>query len=303
MLEVAAAITTIGVLLCVAIGAVARASGVRPKPASATTLSLTTSSWARRRVLSATPASSLISTSTVLPPAFLPFWAWNRAIAAAICLPVDALWPVIGRITPIFTVSAWAWAAKGAARALAQARAIRWRRWGMAELRLGWVSGRDCGQRAHHLRLGLTRSARHGCSLAAIACRHEPAHEGAAGRRRRQSRDAHREACRPRRRPGGPAAAARRPLPADQPPPAPEDHRADRGGGGGAVDAAAAAPRRPPAPDPGRDAHALQARPDPGLHRRPGQRRAAARRARRQPMMILSPGAGLACSGGPIIHA
>ena len=34
MLEVAAAITTIGVLLCVAIGAVASAVGVRPKPAS-----------------------------------------------------------------------------------------------------------------------------------------------------------------------------------------------------------------------------------------------------------------------------
>ena len=34
MLDVAAAITTIGVLLCVAIGAVASAVGVMPKPAS-----------------------------------------------------------------------------------------------------------------------------------------------------------------------------------------------------------------------------------------------------------------------------
>ena len=49
MAEVAAAITTIGVLLCVAIGAVAMAAGVMPKPASATTLSCTTSSCARRR--------------------------------------------------------------------------------------------------------------------------------------------------------------------------------------------------------------------------------------------------------------
>ena len=53
MIDVAAAITTIGVLLCVAIGAVASASGVRPKPASTSTLSLTTSSCAIRRVVSA----------------------------------------------------------------------------------------------------------------------------------------------------------------------------------------------------------------------------------------------------------
>src|SRR5678816_1108279 len=57
MLDVAAAITTIGVLLCVAIGAVASASGVRPKPASTFTLSLTTSSCARRRVVSAVPGA------------------------------------------------------------------------------------------------------------------------------------------------------------------------------------------------------------------------------------------------------
>ena len=52
MAEVAAAITTIGVLLCVAMGAVAMAAGVMPKPASATTFSCTTSSCARRRVVS-----------------------------------------------------------------------------------------------------------------------------------------------------------------------------------------------------------------------------------------------------------
>ncbi len=52
MLEVAAAITTIGVFDCVAIGAAASAEGVRPKPASTSTLSLTTSSCARRLVAS-----------------------------------------------------------------------------------------------------------------------------------------------------------------------------------------------------------------------------------------------------------
>ncbi len=75
MIEVAAAVTTIGVLLCVAIGAVASASGVRPKPASTPTFSLTTSSCAIRRVVSATPASSLTMTSTLRPATVLPFCA------------------------------------------------------------------------------------------------------------------------------------------------------------------------------------------------------------------------------------
>ena len=66
-MEVAAAVTTIGVLLWVAIGAVASASGVRPKPARTSTLSLTISSWATRRVVSATPASSLMISSTLRP--------------------------------------------------------------------------------------------------------------------------------------------------------------------------------------------------------------------------------------------
>ena len=60
--DVPAAITTIGVLLCVAIGAVAIAAGVTPKPASTVTFSLTTSSWARRRDVSGTAASSLTIT-------------------------------------------------------------------------------------------------------------------------------------------------------------------------------------------------------------------------------------------------
>ena len=46
--EVAAAVTTIGVLLWVAIGAVANAHGVMPKPARTSILSLTTISCAIR---------------------------------------------------------------------------------------------------------------------------------------------------------------------------------------------------------------------------------------------------------------
>ena len=124
MLDVAAAITNIGVLLWVAMGAVASASGVRPKPASATTLSLTTSSCASRRVVSATPASSFTSTSTFLPPALAPFCASHSLMAASICRPVLAEGPVIGRMTPILTVSLCA-IAPPAASAAAASRA-RW---------------------------------------------------------------------------------------------------------------------------------------------------------------------------------
>ena len=49
-MDVAAAITIIGVFDCVASGAAASASGVNPKPAMAFTLSLTMSSCTRRRV-------------------------------------------------------------------------------------------------------------------------------------------------------------------------------------------------------------------------------------------------------------
>ena len=75
MLEVAAAITTSGVFDCVAIGAVASASGVRPKPASTLTLSLTTSSCAMRLVTSGVPVSSLTISSTFLPATVSPFCA------------------------------------------------------------------------------------------------------------------------------------------------------------------------------------------------------------------------------------
>jgi hypothetical protein len=81
MLEVAAAITTSGVLLWVAIGAVARASGVRPNPASTLTLSLTTSSWAMRLVMSGALVSSLTITSPSCRPRcrrFAPCTAHGR---------------------------------------------------------------------------------------------------------------------------------------------------------------------------------------------------------------------------------
>ena len=74
---------------------------MRPKPASTSTLSLTTISWAIRRVVSATPASSLTMTSTLRPATVVPFCACQSLIAASICLPVDADWPVMGRMKPI----------------------------------------------------------------------------------------------------------------------------------------------------------------------------------------------------------
>ena len=84
MLEVAAAITTIGVLDCVARGAVANAEGVMPNPASTLTLSFTTSSWARRLVTSGTLVSSLTISSTFLPATMSPFCAMYSLAAASI---------------------------------------------------------------------------------------------------------------------------------------------------------------------------------------------------------------------------
>ena len=73
MIEVAAAITIWGTLACVASGAVARASGVRPKPASTLAFSLTISSWASRFVTSATPVSSFTMSWIFLPATVSPF--------------------------------------------------------------------------------------------------------------------------------------------------------------------------------------------------------------------------------------
>jgi hypothetical protein len=73
MVAVAAAITTCGTLAWVDKGAVASASGVRPKPASTLARSLTISSWARRLVTSATPVSSLTTSWTFLPATVSPF--------------------------------------------------------------------------------------------------------------------------------------------------------------------------------------------------------------------------------------
>ena len=105
MLDVAAAMTTSGVLDWVAIGAVARARGVRPKPASTSTLSLTTSSCAMRLVTSGTPVSSLTISCTFLPATVSPFCAMYSLAAASICLPVEAKGPVIGRTRPILKAS------------------------------------------------------------------------------------------------------------------------------------------------------------------------------------------------------
>ena len=108
MLEVAAAITTIGVLDWVAIGATAMAEGVMPKPASTCTLSLTTSSCAMRRVTSGSEVSSLTINCTFLPATVSPCWAMYRRAAASIWRPVVACWPVMGRIRPILKTLSWA---------------------------------------------------------------------------------------------------------------------------------------------------------------------------------------------------
>src|SRR6218665_1474647 len=80
MLDVAADITTSGVLDCVASGTVASAEGVMPMPASTFTLSLTTNSCARRRVMSGRLVSSLTSNCTFRPATVSPFFAVLRNI-------------------------------------------------------------------------------------------------------------------------------------------------------------------------------------------------------------------------------
>jgi hypothetical protein len=73
MVEVAAAMTTAGTLACVASGAEASASGVRPKPAMTAAFSLTISSCASRFVMSATPVSSRTTSSIFRPATESPF--------------------------------------------------------------------------------------------------------------------------------------------------------------------------------------------------------------------------------------
>ena len=72
MIEVPAAITTSGILACVASGAAASAAGVTPKPAMNATLSLTISSCAAVLVLSGTAPSSLRMISIFLPATVSP---------------------------------------------------------------------------------------------------------------------------------------------------------------------------------------------------------------------------------------
>ncbi len=106
MLEVAAAITTSGVLAWVASGATASADGVMPMPASTSTFSLTSSSCARRRVMSGRLVSSLTISSTLRPATVSPFCAIHRRAAASTWRPVVACWPVMGRIRPILNGAA-----------------------------------------------------------------------------------------------------------------------------------------------------------------------------------------------------
>ena len=73
IMEVAAAMTTMGVLAWVATGAVASAKGVRPKPARTSTLSFTTSSCAKRLVTSGMLVSSLRMICTSRPATLMPF--------------------------------------------------------------------------------------------------------------------------------------------------------------------------------------------------------------------------------------
>ena len=76
MIEVAADVTTIGTLASVATGAVASASGVRPKPRRQDTPSRVISSCARRLVVSgASPVSSRTSSSILRPATVSPFLA------------------------------------------------------------------------------------------------------------------------------------------------------------------------------------------------------------------------------------
>jgi hypothetical protein len=82
-----------------------------PMPASTFTLSLTTSSCARRRVTSGTLVSSLTISCTFLPATVSPFCAIHSLAAASIWRPVVACWPVIGRIRPILKTLSWASAA------------------------------------------------------------------------------------------------------------------------------------------------------------------------------------------------
>ena len=108
MAEVAAFITTIGVSVCSASGAVAKAPGVRPKPASTSTSSLIRSSCAWRLVMAGdTPVSSL-TISTTLRPATVAPCSWTyRFTPFIICWPVEAKGPDKGTTSPTFKSLAW----------------------------------------------------------------------------------------------------------------------------------------------------------------------------------------------------
>jgi len=101
--------------------------GVTPKPASTLTFSLTTSSCAMRLVTSGVAVSSLTISSIFLPATVSPFCAMYRRAAASIWRPVEACWPVIGRIRPILKVLPWASTGKAVA-AMAASTVLRMKR-------------------------------------------------------------------------------------------------------------------------------------------------------------------------------
>lgn len=113
-LAVPAIMTICGTFACAAIGAAASASGVRPKPASTSAPSLATSSWAMRRVMSATPVSSRTISSILRPATVSPASARNSRAPASSMRPVEVVGPVIGAIRPILTGFACAPARRGA---------------------------------------------------------------------------------------------------------------------------------------------------------------------------------------------
>ncbi len=119
-----AAITISGTFACVASGATAIAIGVSPKPARNATLSLT-SSCAMRFETSGVPVSSFTISSIRFPATVAPCSCTYSFAAASICRPVDANGPVIGRISPTFTMSLpCAQASPGSSSAAAPASSV-----------------------------------------------------------------------------------------------------------------------------------------------------------------------------------
>src|SRR3954463_12119553 len=105
MIDVAAFMITIGVLLSVATGAAASASGVRPNPVRKSTLSCTTSSWARRLATSGTgPVLSRVTISIFLPATVSPCCFMYALTPPISCLLMSANGPENDAIMPSLIV-------------------------------------------------------------------------------------------------------------------------------------------------------------------------------------------------------